>query len=168
MITFGARPVGSGAPCLVIAELGTSHQGDLDAARRLIDAAARAGAECIKFQLVHAGEILHPRSGLVDLPTGRVALYQTFKALERDLSFYRALKKHTEEAGALFLCTPFGIESARELRSLGVLALKVASPELNHVPLLREAASYGLPLFLSSGVSTLADIENALAITGRT
>jgi sialic acid synthase SpsE len=167
MITFGRRRVGSGAPCLVIAELGTSHKGDLPAARRLIDAAAGAGADCIKFQLVYADEILHPLSGLVALPTGRVALYDTFKALERDLAFYRALKEHTEAAGALFLCSPFGVRSARELVSLGVRALKVASPELNHLPLLEEAAASGLPLFLSSGVSTLGDIERALAITGR-
>jgi sialic acid synthase SpsE len=167
MITFGHRKVGAGNPCLIIAELGTSHQGDLGKARKLVDAAVGAGAECIKFQLVHADEILHPRSGVVDLPTGKVALYEQFKALERDIAFYGELKAYTEASGALFLCSPFGIRSARELRSLGVRALKIASPELNHFPLLEEVAAYGLPLFLSSGVSTLGDIERALAITGR-
>jgi sialic acid synthase SpsE len=77
------------------------------------------------------------------------------------------LKELTEAAGALFLCSPFGVRSARELRSLGVRALKIASPELNHAPLLEEVAGYRLPLFLSSGVSLLGDIERALAITGR-
>ena len=167
MIFFGSRKIGAGSPCLVIAELGTSHQGDLDKARRLIDAAARAGADCIKFQLVHAGEILHPRSGVVDLPTGKIALYDHFKAMERDTGFYAALKEHTEKSGALFLCSPFGIGSARELRSLGARALKIASPELNHFPLLKEAASYDLPLIVSTGVSTLGDIERAVTITGR-
>ena len=167
MIVFGSRKIGAGSPCLVIAELGTSHQGKLDTARRLIDAAVQAGADCIKFQLVHAGEILHPRSGVVDLPTGRIALYDHFKAMERDTGFYAALKEHTEKSGALFLCSPFGIGSARELRGLGIQALKIASPELNHFPLLKEVASYDLPLILSTGVSTLGDIERALAITGR-
>jgi sialic acid synthase SpsE len=74
MISFGTRVVGNGAPCLVVAELGTSHQGDLDRARALIDAAVASGAECVKFQLVHAEEILHPRSGVVPLPTGNVPL----------------------------------------------------------------------------------------------
>jgi sialic acid synthase SpsE len=166
MIRIGNRDIGGGCPCLVVAELGTSHQGNLDTARRLIDAAVAAGAECVKFQLVHAEEILHPRSGLVDLPTGKVALYERFKSLEQDIDFYGALKEATEAAGALFLCSPFGLRSARELRGLGVKALKIASPELNHVPLLKEAASYGVPLLLSSGVSTLGDIERALAITG--
>ena len=167
MIQFDSREVGDRAPCLLVAELGTSHQGDLDRARRLIDAAAGAGAECIKFQLVHAEEILHPRAGIVPLPTGNVALFDQFRALERGMDFYAAIKDHTEAAGALFLCSPFGIRSARELRSLGVRALKIASPELNHFPLLQEVATFGLPLFLSSGVSTLGDIERALSVTGR-
>lgn len=166
MVTFSGRPVGSGFPCLVIAELGTSHGGDLARARTLIDAAVGAGAECVKFQLVHAEEILHPRSGSVPLPTGNVALYDQFRALEQGLDFYAALKEYTEASGALFLCSPFGIRSARELKSLGCRALKIASPELNHFPLLREASGYALPLFLSSGVSLLGDIERALAITG--
>jgi sialic acid synthase SpsE len=167
MITFGDRQVGAGCPCLLIAELGTSHQGDLGAAKSLVDAAARAGADCIKFQLVYADEILHPRSGEVSLPTGRIALYERFKAMERDIEFYREAKRYTEAAGALFLCSPFGLKSARELRSLGVGAIKIASPELNHFPLLQEVAGYELPLFLSSGVSRLEDIERALAVTGR-
>ena len=167
MLQFASRRIGEGQPCLVIAELGTSHQGDLGAARELIDAAVASGADCIKFQLVHAEEILHPLSGEVELPTGRIALYERFVSMERGLPFYRALKEQTEAAGALFLCTPFGIRSARELRSLGVGAMKIASPELNHLPLLHEAAGYGIPLFLSSGVSTLADIERALSVTGR-
>jgi sialic acid synthase SpsE len=167
MVNFGHRKVGAGNPCLVIAEIGTSHQGDEGRARALIDAAAEAGADCIKFQLVHAEEILHPLSGSVDLPTGAVALYEQFKSLEQGSGFYARLKAATEARGALFLCSPFGIRSARELRSLGVDALKIASPELNHLPLLREAVSYGLPLFLSSGVSTLGDIERALQVVGR-
>jgi sialic acid synthase SpsE len=96
-----------------------------------------------------------------------VALYEQFRALERGMDFYSALKAHTESVGALFLCTPFGIRSARELKELGIGALKIASPELNHYPLLHEVSSYGLPLFLSTGVSLLGDVERALAITGK-
>jgi sialic acid synthase SpsE len=166
MISIGKRTVGGGSPCLVVAEAGTTHQGDLSTALRLIEAAVRAGADCVKFQLVHAEEILHPRAGLVELPGGPVALYEQFRRLERDLDFYAAMKEATEAAGALFLCSPFGIRSARQLRGLGVKVMKIASPELNHFPLLREAASFGIPLVLSSGVSTLGDIERALTITG--
>jgi sialic acid synthase SpsE len=167
VIGVGERTVGGGSPCLVVAELGTSHAGETARARELVDAAVEAGADCVKSQLVYADEILHPLSGEVDLPTGRIALYDHFKALERPLSFYAELKSYTEARGALFLCSPFGIRSARELRSLGVSALKIASPELNHFPLLREVSSYDIPLLLSSGVSRLADIEHALSMTGR-
>ena len=167
MITLAGRSVGAGAPCLLIAELGTSHQGDRARARDLIDAAAEAGADCIKFQLVHADEILHPLSGIVDLPTGKVALYEQFRSLEKPVGFYEDLKTYTESRGVLFLCSPFGLRSARELKSIGARAMKIASPELNHFALLEEVAGYGLPLFLSAGVSTLGDIERALAVTDR-
>ena len=147
MISIAGRSVGAGAPCLLIAELGTSHQGERARARELVDAAAAAGADCIKFQLVHADEILHPLSGIVDLPTGKVALYEQFRSLEKAVGFYEDLKSYTESRGVLFLCSPFGLRSARELKSIGVRALKIASPGLDHFPLLEEDAGYGLPLF---------------------
>jgi sialic acid synthase SpsE len=167
VIGIGARRVGAGEPCLIVAELGTSPLGDADRGRALVDAAAAAGADCVKLQLVHAEEILHPLCGAVDLPGGRVELYGHFKSLERDLAFYAALKKHAEDRGVIFLCSAFGARSARELASLGVGAIKVASPELNHFPLLRQLRSLGLPLVLSTGVSRLSDIEKALEIAGQ-
>lgn len=164
MDLFG-RPLGGRV--LVIAEVGTAHGGDLERARALVDAAAEAGADCAKFQAVWADEILHPLAGGVDLPGGRVPLYERFRELERPEGFYRELKSYTEERGLAFLCSAFGLRSARLLRGLGVQAVKVASPELNHFPLLAEVAGYGLPLLLSTGVSTLGDIERALEVTGR-
>ena len=166
MIRIGERLVGRGEPCFVIAELGTSHLGDLGRARELVDAAADAGADGVKLQLVYADEILPPNAGLVDLPTGRIELYQHFKALEKDASFYAEIKKYVEARGRVFLCSAFGVRSARELRDMGVTALKIASPELNHYPLLQEVSGYRIPLVLSSGVSTLGDIERALSVTG--
>jgi len=147
---------------LIIAELGTGHGADLGKARELIDAAADAGADCVKFQLVYADEILHPNTGEVPLPGGNIRLYDRFRQLELPLDFFAALKSYAESRKMVFLCTPFGIRSARELRSLGPAAIKIASPELNFTALINEIASYGLPTFLSSGVSTLADIERAL------
>jgi sialic acid synthase SpsE len=132
-----------------------------------VDAAREAGADCVKFQAVYAEEILHPLTGTVELPTGRVPLYDRFLGLERDAAFYRAVKEHTERRGLVFLCTPFGIRSVALLEGLGVGAYKVASPELNHLPLLRSVAATGKPVYLSTGVSTLGDIERALQIVGR-
>jgi sialic acid synthase SpsE len=151
---------------LIVAEAGSAHQGELSRAFELIDAAGEAGADCVKFQVIFADEIVHPKTGSIDLPGGRTPIYQRFRELERDLSFYARLKEHTEKRGLLFLCSAFGLRSARLLRELSVQAVKVASPELNHFPLLRELAGYGLPLIISTGVSTLSDIERALIAVG--
>jgi N-acetylneuraminate synthase len=156
-----ARPL-SRSRALIVAEIGTSHEGDIVKARELIAAAAESGADAAKFQLVYADEILHPASGNVELPGGSIALYERFKALEREEDFYSELKDLSGKAGLFFICSPFGIKSARILRTIGVQALKIASPELNHFPLLREASGYGIPLILSSGVSTLGDIDRAI------
>jgi sialic acid synthase SpsE len=149
---------------LIIAELGTSHCGDIGKAKELINAAAAAGAGCIKFQMVFADEILHPNTGEVPLPGGKIRLYDRFKALELELGFYDEVKKHTEAKGLLFLCTPFGLESASVLRKLKPKMVKIASPELNFTGLLEEIANWGLPVLLSSGVSRLSDIETAVEI----
>jgi len=162
-LDVGPCRIGDGQPCLVVAEAGSAHLGDPGRARELIDAAVEAGAGCVKFQVIFADEIVHPRTGSVTLPGGDIPLYERFKSLERPPEFYATLKEHTEARGALFLASAFGLGSARLLRRLGVGAVKVASPELNHFPLLRELARYGLPLLLSTGVSTLGDIERALA-----
>jgi sialic acid synthase SpsE len=147
---------------LVIAELGTSHGADPVKARELVDAAALAGAGCVKFQMVYADEILHPNTGEVALPGGLIRLYDTFKRLEVPLSFYADIKAYAESKGLLFLCTPFGPRSARELWELTPKAVKIASPELNYTALVQQVAGYGLPVFLSAGVSRLGDIEEAL------
>jgi sialic acid synthase SpsE len=149
---------------LIIAELGTSHGADIAKARELIAAAAESGADCVKFQIVYAHEILHPNTGEVALPGGNIRLYDRFKELETDPSFYAQMKEEVEKRGLLFLCTPFGIQSARELRALNPLFIKIASPELNHTPLLKEIAAYGLPTLLSTGVSKLGDIEEAIEV----
>ena len=156
----------SSGQVLVIAELGSSHSGDPVKARELIDAASEAGADCIKFQIVYANEILHPNTGEVALPGGKIRLYDRFKALEQPLSFFAEMKEMVEKKGLVFLCTPFGLKSARELYSLNPKCIKIASPELNFTALLREIASYKLPTLLSSGVSSLSDIGEAMEILG--
>jgi sialic acid synthase SpsE len=147
---------------LIIAEIGTGHGGDIGRARELIDAAAKSGAGCVKFQHVYADEIIHPLTGMVPLPGGMTPLYQAFRALERPIEFMAELKSCAEAHSLAFLCTPFGSRSLSELVSLDVAALKVASPELNHLQLLDGIAATGLPVFLSTGVSRLSDIEEAV------
>jgi len=151
---------------LIIAELGTSHNGDIIKAKEMISAAAGVGASCAKFQIVYADEILHPNTGEVPLPGGKIRLYDKFKALELPPDFYAEIKEYTESCGLMFLCTPFGKKSAAILKELKPKMVKIASPELNYTSLLNEVASWGLPILLSTGVSTLGDIERAINIMG--
>jgi len=149
---------------LIIAELGTSHNGDINKAKEMIACAGEAGAACIKTQMVYADEILHPNTGIVPLPGGQIRLYDKFKALESPREFYYEIKEFTESKGLLFLCTPFGLKSASILKEMRPKAVKIASPELNFTGLLTEIADWNIPVLLSSGVSKLGDIERALDI----
>lgn len=162
-VSIGGRAIGPGAPCFIVAEAGSSHGGDLTRGLELIDAAAQAGADCVKLQIIYADEIVHPLTGSIELPGGSVPIYERFRALERDRDFYARMKENAERRGIVFLASVFGLKSAHLLRELGAAAVKIASPELNHFPLLAELRSYGLPVILSTGVSTLGDIERALA-----
>lgn len=157
---FGKHLIGGDNPVFIIAEIGTSHDGDIKKAEELIIAAAEAGVDCVKFQYVIADEIIHPETGKVTLPGGEIPLYERFTKLEKNIGFYSELKDITEANNLTFLCTPFGIKSAQNLKKIGVDGIKIASPELNHYPLLQEVRN--LPLILSTGVSTLGDIERAL------
>lgn len=150
-------------PC-IIAEAGTAHGGNIQKAYELVDAAKEAGAHCVKFQHVYADEIIHPRTGYVPLPGGSIPLYDRFKALEQNPDFFSKIKAYCMKRGIIFLCTPFGPRSAHELFNINIEAIKIASPELNYVQLLEKIATYKLPVIVSSGVSTLADIDRALRI----
>jgi len=163
LLTVGEYAYCSKNP-LIIAELGTSHNGDIKKAKRLIDAASASGAGCIKVQMVYADEILHPNTGEVPLPGGNIRLYDQFKALETPVEFYAEIKEYAESKGLLFLCTTFGLKSAKILRGIQPKIVKIASPELNFTSLLEEIAGWGLPVLLSSGVSRLSDIENTVEI----
>jgi sialic acid synthase SpsE len=148
----------------IIAELGTGHGGSIVKAKELIDAAAFSGADCVKFQIVYADEILHPDTGVVPLPGGDTRLYDVFKKLEVSPAFFAELKAYAESKRVVFLASPFGLQSAAELKRLHPASVKIASPELNYTRLVREVAGWRIPVFLSSGVSKLSDIEDAIAV----
>lgn len=155
----------------IIAEIGTSHGGNIEKAKKLIDSSIENGADYVKFQWVYADEILHPETGFVNLPGGKIRLYDRFKELEVSPDFFKLCLDYTHEKGAKFLCSPFGLRSLEELLSIEPDAIKIASPELNHIPLLKKLAEYrnqkNIPVIISSGVSRLSDIEEALSILGR-
>lgn len=160
----------------IIAEIGTSHEGDEKKAEALIDCAVSAGCDAVKFQWVYASEILHPDTGYVKLPTGNIRLYDRFKQLECAPDFFERMRDYAHKKGVKFVCSPFGLRSLDELLAVQPDYVKIASPELNHYPLLQHLSSYRasyradgktpVPVIVSSGVSRLSDIERALQILG--
>ena len=150
----------------IIAEIGTSHGGSFEKAKELIYACKEAGADSVKFQWVYADEILHPDTGFVNLPGGKIPLYNRFKDLEVSPEFFQKCLEYTHSLGMKFICSPFGLKSLKELCEIKPDALKIASPEVNHIPLLKKISEYykKIPIILSSGVSKLGDIEKAIEI----
>lgn len=151
----------------IIAEIGSNHYTRTAVAERLIAAIAASGADTCKTQIIFADEILHARSAPFRIDDRLVDVYQRFKALQQPLSFYRTIKAICDAHSLRFLVSVFGEKSLRYALALGCKRIKIASPEINHLPLLRACAAHGCTLILSCGVSHVADIERALSIVDR-
>ena len=144
----------------VIAEIGTNHGGEIDTALAYIEACAHAGANAVKFQSWNTGELQakHDKSGNVS------ESYQILRKFQIPEVWYDRLIDHCKKFKVDFLSTPFDIGSARLLRDNAVPAIKIASGDLTYTQLLEEVSAYGLPILLSTGMSTLDEIESALKI----
>ncbi|NJD05352.1 MAG: N-acetylneuraminate synthase [Methylococcaceae bacterium] len=166
-IHIAGRPVGSGRPCFVIAEAGVNHNGDMDLAFRLIDAAQEAGADAVKFQSFITEDLIVPSVRKADYQVSATGdgggQYAMLKALELSFAQHRQLKDYCERAGIVYLCTPYDYRSADMLAEMGVAAYKVASTDTTNVPFLRYLGDKGLPVLLSTGMSTLGEVEQAVA-----
>lgn len=161
-IEIGNKEIGDGRPVFIIAEAGSNHNRSLDQAKELIDVAAKAGVDAVKFQLFK-GEKLYPQNcGIVDSPMGRIDFFKVLKDMELPLEWLNILKEYSQEKGLIFLCTCFDEDSARALEDIGILAHKLGSPELNHIPLLENLAAMNKPVILSTGLSRFFEIEEAL------
>ena len=166
VVRIGDREVGGGAPVYVIAEAGSNHDRNLDQAKRLIDVAAEAGADAVKFQTFAADRIVaetKTRAKYLDdlLPPDK-SMSDLFRELELPREWHAVLFEHATAAGLDFLSTPFDFEAVDLLDDLGVKAFKVASYELWHLPLIREVASRGKPIICSTGMADMADIQDAV------
>jgi N-acetylneuraminate synthase/N,N'-diacetyllegionaminate synthase len=169
-IVLGGRRIGHGHPCFVIAEAGVNHNGDLDLARRLVDCAAEAGADAVKFQSFQADQLCSPlaekaayQKKATDPLESQLAM---LRRLELSPDAHRALRRHCEERRILFLSSPFDPASVDLLCSLGVPAFKLGSGEVTNAPLLAYAARQGKPILLSTGMSYLGEVEEALGVLG--
>jgi N-acetylneuraminate synthase len=156
------KRVGAGAPAYLIAEAGSNHNRDLDLARRLVDAAIRAGVDAVKLQLFRADR-LYPRSaGKSDYLGSETPIFEIIRAMELPPEWLPELAERAHAGGLAFLATPFH-EEAVALLDPHVDAYKVASYELTHEPLLREVAARRKPVLLSTGASNMEEIRGAVA-----
>lgn len=153
----------------IIAEAGVNHDGSLARARRLVDAAAAAGADAVKFQSFRAEALVSasaPKAGYQRETTGAAeSQLEMLRKLELDAAAHLALAAHCRRRGIPFLSSPFDEESLELLvRRLDVPVLKLASGEITNGPLLLRAARTGRPILLSTGICDLKDIEAALGV----
>jgi N,N'-diacetyllegionaminate synthase len=165
-VLIGASPVGTGHGVFVIAEAGVNHNGEVRLAHRLIDEAKKAGADAVKFQSFITDELITrdaPKAEYQTKTTGPGGQYEMLKRLELTADHQRELKAHCGEAGILYLCTPYDQPSVEMLDGMNVRAFKIASTDVTNTPFLRFVASKGRPVILSTGMSTLAEVEQAVA-----
>ena len=177
MVKFGERIVGDGHPCFVTYEAGPTHDG-LESAKRLISHAAKAGADAVKFQMVDPERLVADRSVmfeygvLVDRESGRIEmtsepLYDLIKRRSLTHDEWKKLKAHADAEKVAFFCTAGFPDEIEFLQSLNCHSIKIASSDVNHLPLIRQIARTGMCVQLDTGNSTLGEIEAAIdAIRG--
>jgi N,N'-diacetyllegionaminate synthase len=151
----------------IIAEIGVNHDGELETARRLIQAAARAGADAVKFQAFRAERLAGPDAPLADYQRralGALSQREMLRALELDAGQLHRCRQEAQAQGLAFGCTPFDLESLRAVVALGLDFLKIGSGDADNLPLLEAACASGLPTIVSTGMCDSADVDRIVAV----
>jgi N-acetylneuraminate synthase len=163
-IEIAARRVGREHPPLVVAEIGINHEGSVAKAHRMIDDAADAGCECVKFQCHVNDDEMVPAAREVVPANATESIWSIMSRCALDETAERELMAHAIARGMIFLSTPFSRAAADRLARLGVPAFKIGSGECSNLPLVRHIAAFGLPVVLSTGMHALDDVNAAVAI----
>jgi len=153
--------------CYIIAEAGVNHNGDISIAKKLIDAAKESGADAVKFQTFKTEEIVCKNTKKAQYQienTGKTgSQYDLIKSLELEENDFIELKRYSVDKGITFLSTPFDQQSADLLDEINVPLFKIPSGEITNIPLLEHIGKKHKPVILSTGMSTLGDIEDAIS-----
>jgi len=163
MLTIGNRTISLDHAPLVIAEIGVNHDGSVDRAHDLVQSAARAGADAVKFQFFRADLLLAPESPLAEYQrrAGESSAHAMLKRLELDAESLIDLCAHARRLDLEPIVTVFSAELVAEACSFGVSAWKVASPDLIHGPLIDALARTERPIILSTGAAAIDEVERA-------
>ena len=149
-----------GGPCFIVGEVGQNHDGSLGLAHSFIDAIADAGADAVKFQThIASAESTLAEPWRVKFSRQDATRYDYWKRMEFTLEQWHGLKDHADDRKIAFMSTPFSIEAVDLLTEVGVAAWKVGSGETNNLPMLKRMAETGLPIILSTGMSTFKEID---------
>ncbi|TDN93148.1 N-acetylneuraminate synthase family protein [Microbacterium sp. BK668] len=167
-VTIGTRVIGGGRPAYVIAEIGLNHNGDVELAKRLIDLAADAGADAVKFQK-RTPELAtpeHMRDLPRETPWGTMSYLDYRRRVEFGRDEYIEISDHALLRGLEWFASPWDAPSVAFLEDLGVVAHKVASASVTDVELLEALRETGKPVILSTGMSTIEQIDRAIDVLG--
>lgn len=161
------RSIGEGSPCFIIAEAGVNHNGELDKALKMVDVAAKCGADVVKFQTFQPEDVVLEKGEMTDYQKknlGKVtSQLEMIKALWLNEAYYPKIIERCEEKGIIFMSTPHGGRKSVEfLESLDVSAYKIGSGDLTNYILLKKVAETGKPIILSSGMATLGEVKDAV------
>lgn len=161
---IGDIPIGGDAEPLVIPEMGINHEGSLEIAKKIVDAAHRAGARVIKHQThIVEDEMCHVAKKVIP-GNSKDSIYDIMARCALSENEEYELMKYVEDKGMLFLSTPFSRAAANRLEDFGVRAYKIGSGELNNYPLIKHIASFGKPMIVSTGMNNIASIKKAVEI----
>ena len=164
-IKIGDYVIGKNQPCYIIAEIGINHNGKLDLAKKLVDAAVDVGANAVKFQKRSIKDLY--RDDVLENPNiesqGLEILLEVLNEVELKESDYDELVKHCQEKNITFLCTAWDKPSVDFLEKLGILAYKIASADITNFPLLNYIIKTKKPLIVSTGMSTIDEIEKTVS-----
>jgi N-acetylneuraminate synthase len=165
-VQIGKFQIGPGNPCFIIAEAGVNHNGDINLAHQLIDFAAKADADAVKFQSFVTEDLVTAQAQKaryqVETTGQNGGQFSMLKSLELSKDQQKELKTHCDENGILYFCTPYERKSADLLEKIGVAAYKIASTDTTNIPFLRYIARKGIPVILSTGMSSLGEVEEAV------
>lgn len=158
---LGGRKIGPKYPPFIIAEVGINHEGSFDKAMQCVDAAIKAGADCIKFQCHITEAEMIP----TDMKPGDISeelLWDIIKRCELTDEEERRIKKYCDDKGIMYLSTPFSREAADRLDAMDVPGFKIGSGECNNIPLLEHIAKMGKPVILSTGMNDIDSIKKSV------
>jgi N-acetylneuraminate synthase/N,N'-diacetyllegionaminate synthase len=165
-VEIAGQMIGAGQPCFIIAEAGVNHDGNLENAKQLIHVAADANVNAVKFQTFTADLLASPSAPKAEYQlktTGRrESQLEMLRPLELGSENFRVLYDLCNERGIMFLSTPFDEKSADLLSELNVPAFKIGSGDVTNWPLLRHVAAKGKPIILSTGMSNLNEVDEAM------